>query len=76
MLDHRGVARHLRANIHKDSKLVTDTAQDKMHDENEQSKRFIDTAKEAGADETDEGEDGALKKVISKSRPKTGNHQD
>ncbi len=26
VLDHRGVARHLRANIHKDSRLVTDKA--------------------------------------------------
>lgn len=26
VLDHRGVARHLRANVHKDSKLVTDMA--------------------------------------------------
>jgi transposase-like protein len=30
-LDHRGVARHLRANIHKDSRLVTDKAPYYIH---------------------------------------------
>jgi hypothetical protein len=31
VLDHRGVARHLRANVHKDSKLVTDKAPYYIH---------------------------------------------
>ena len=31
MLDHRGVARHLRQNVHKESRLVTDKAQYYIH---------------------------------------------
>lgn len=31
VLDHRGVARHLRQNVHKDSRLVTDKAQYYIH---------------------------------------------
>lgn len=34
------------------------------HDDPEQSKRFIDTAREIGADETEKGADKAFKKVI------------
>jgi hypothetical protein len=33
-------------------------------DDPEQSKRFIDAAKEAGADETEAGADRAFKKVV------------
>lgn len=33
-------------------------------DDPEQSKRFIDAAREAGADETEEGADKAFKKVL------------
>lgn len=35
------------------------------HDDPEQSKRFIDTAREREADETEEGADKAFKKVVS-----------
>jgi hypothetical protein len=34
-------------------------------DNPEQSKRFIDAAREAEADETESGADGAFKKVVS-----------
>ena len=37
------------------------------HDDEEQSKRFIDTARKAEADETEEGADTAFKKVIEKA---------
>lgn len=36
---------------------------DRKPDDPEQSKRFIDAAKQAGADETGEGADKAFKKV-------------
>ncbi|HZL30916.1 MAG TPA: hypothetical protein VFC54_07640 [Pseudolabrys sp.] len=36
----------------------------KSQDDPEQSKRFIDTAREREADETEEGADKAFKKVI------------
>jgi hypothetical protein len=39
-------------------------------DDPEQSKRFIDAAREAEADETDEGADKAFKKVVSKGARK------
>jgi hypothetical protein len=38
-------------------------------DNPEQSKRFIDAAREAEADETEEGAQRALKKVISAPKP-------
>jgi hypothetical protein len=37
--------------------------ENKKHDNPEQSKRFIDTAHEREADETEEGADKAFKKV-------------
>jgi len=44
---------------------------DKKHkpDDPEQSKRFIDAAKEAEADETEAGAERAFKKAISTSKP-------
>lgn len=39
-------------------------------DDPAQSKRFIDAAREAGADETEEGADRAFKKVVSSKKPK------
>ncbi len=42
---------------------------DMKSDDPEQSKRFIDAAKAAGADETEEGADKAFKKVVPKVRP-------
>jgi hypothetical protein len=39
-------------------------------DDPEQLKRFIDTARERGADETEEGARKAFKKVISSKRSK------
>jgi len=43
---------------------------DKKPDDPEQSKRFIDTAREREADETEEGADKAFKKVASsKAKP-------
>lgn len=39
-------------------------------DDPDQFKRFIDAAKEAGADETSEGADKAFKKVVGKKKPK------
>ena len=38
-------------------------------DNPEQSKRFIEAAREAEADETEEGAERALKKIISSPRP-------
>jgi hypothetical protein len=38
-------------------------------DDDAQSKRFIDAAKEAEADETEAGADRAFKKVASKPQP-------
>lgn len=38
------------------------------HDDPEQSKRFIDAAKAAEADETDEGAEKAFKKIV-RSKP-------
>lgn len=45
---------------------------DKKPDDPEQSKRFIDTAREREADETEEGADKAFKKVtkVPPSQPK------
>jgi hypothetical protein len=37
-------------------------------DDPEQSKRFIDTAREVGADETEEGAERAFKKVVPSKR--------
>ena len=42
---------------------------DKKPDDPEQSKRFIDAAKQAEADETEEGAERAFKKVIPVKRP-------
>ena len=42
-------------------------------DDPEQSKRFIDVAKEAEADETESGADRAFKSVARKSRPADSN---
>ncbi|WP_156929133.1 hypothetical protein [Bradyrhizobium sp. th.b2] len=39
-------------------------------DDPEQSKRFIDAAKEAEADETEKGADRAFKKIIERPSPK------
>jgi hypothetical protein len=39
---------------------------DRKPDDQEQSKRFIEGAKEAGADETEKGADKAFKRVISR----------
>jgi hypothetical protein len=41
-------------------------------DDPEQSKRFIDAAKEAGADETEAGADRAFKKIVSKPSKQRG----
>jgi hypothetical protein len=41
---------------------------DRKSDDPEQSKRFIDAAKESGADETEAGADRAFKKVASKPK--------
>jgi hypothetical protein len=41
-------------------------SKDKKPDDPEQSKRFIEAAKEAGADETEAGADKAFKKAVSK----------
>lgn len=41
---------------------------DRKPDDPEQSKRFIDAAREAEADETEEGADRAFKKVVPQSR--------
>ena len=38
-------------------------------DDPEQSKRFIDAAKEIGADETEKGADKAFKKVVKGTKP-------
>jgi hypothetical protein len=38
-------------------------------DDPEESKRFIDMAREVEADETEEGADRAFKKVVAPSRP-------
>jgi hypothetical protein len=39
-------------------------AKERKPDDPEQSKRFIDTAREREADETEEGADRAFKKVV------------
>jgi hypothetical protein len=39
------------------------------HDDPEQSKRFIDTAREIGADETEKRADRAFKKIAPPKRP-------
>jgi hypothetical protein len=45
---------------------MTKKPQQRTTDDPEQSKRFIDAAKEAEADETEKGADKAFKKVVSK----------
>ena len=44
------------------------TKKERPKDDPEQSKRFIDAAKEAGADETEAGADRGFKKVSQKSK--------
>jgi hypothetical protein len=39
-------------------------------DDPTQSKRFIDAAREAGADETEEGAARAFKRIVSRPKPK------
>jgi hypothetical protein len=46
---------------------------DRRPDDPEQSKRFIDAAKEAGADETEKAADKAFKSVARKSRKADSN---
>ena len=46
--------------------------QQRTADDPEQSKRFIDAAKEAEADETEKGADRAFKKVTSKPSKQRG----
>jgi hypothetical protein len=43
---------------------------DRPHDDPEQSKRFLEAAKAAGADETDKGADKAFKAVVKPRSPK------
>lgn len=38
-------------------------------DDPEQSKRFIDTARQIGADETEKGADKAFKKIVERKPP-------
>lgn len=42
---------------------------DKKPDDPEQMKRFIDTAREHGADETEEGAERAFTKVVRQKKP-------
>lgn len=39
------------------------------HDDPEQSKRFLEAAKAAGADETEKGADKAFRKAVSHGKP-------
>jgi hypothetical protein len=43
--------------------------QQRTRDDPEQSKRFIDAAKEAEADETEAGADRAFKKIVKRQAP-------
>jgi len=43
---------------------------DKKHDDAEQSKRFIEAAREAEADETEKGADRAFKKLAPRKSEK------
>jgi hypothetical protein len=43
----------------------------KPRDDSEQSKRFMDAARKAEADETEEGADRGFKKVVTASAPST-----
>ena len=53
------------------SKPVTKPAQTKRTpDDPEQSKRFLEAAKEAGADETEKGADRAFKAVVKPRKAK------
>jgi hypothetical protein len=45
-------------------------------DDPEQSKRFIDAAKEAGSDESEAGADRAFKKVVPKATRKASSRDD
>lgn len=40
------------------------------HDDPEQAKRFVDSARQIGADETEEGADKAFKRVAPSSKPR------
>lgn len=42
------------------------------HDDPDQSKRFVDTARKHEADETEEGADKAFKKVVTPQPKKSG----
>lgn len=42
---------------------------DRPHDDPEQSKRFLEAAKAAGADETEKGAKRAFKAVVKSKRP-------
>jgi hypothetical protein len=44
----------------------------RKQDDPAQSKRFIDAAREAGADETEEGAERAFKKVVAPSKVRKG----
>jgi hypothetical protein len=43
----------------------------RKHDDPEQSKRFVEAAKEVGAAETEKGADNAFKKVAAPPKPKS-----
>jgi hypothetical protein len=45
-------------------------SKDRPHDDPEQSRRFLEAAKEAGADETEKGAERAFKAVVKPRKPK------
>ena len=49
---------------------MTKPKPDAKQDDPEQSKRFIDTAREREADETEKGADSAFRKVVGKPKRK------
>ena len=52
-----------------EGKAVTDK-RPADRDDPEQSKRFLEAAREHGADETEKGADRAFRKVVTKVKPK------
>jgi hypothetical protein len=48
----------------------------RAQDDPDQSKRFVEAAREAEADETEVGADKAFKKVVSRSIPKVSSPDD
>jgi hypothetical protein len=55
----------------RDSKPATKAPQTKREpDDPEQSKRFLEAAREAGADETEKGANRAFKTVVKPRKPK------